>query len=392
MPFVQYSKDNAKWILTLFRDIQRLLYLPRERYEANKKCYVTRMFVNSFLFGYGILDRWGRDIYSLYTHDLWIHTPYQYSNRSLIEISAEKGERTFSLDKKIFKYLTNRKLEDGMKFHLTVYHLFLADLTWLIRTCEKEQLEAEKEYKKYKNKIEKANESIKSWIAFIPYEIIKKHKQQVDELLKVLSNYELNEYCEFEGSYIFPRTKEKNDDYWELMNCKFFSTEKLKTMDNTINCTDPLHRGNKRAAKKCSFRRCATCCSKLMEDNFNEVCFYHLRQANAKPKKRKTDGSSSNQRKRLKTSNLPISNNLSHNAMNNSTSRCENIIQHQLSFQSSNEFSNSGQSFIFQLSQNQFQKSSIQRCTHNISTVALPSTKIMSLQERSILDIVLGNN
>lgn len=83
-------------ILTLFRDIQRCLYLSREKYEKDKKRYITRLFVNSFLFGYAILNS------------------YQFAERSLLEISTERGERTFSKDKHIFKYLTNRRLEEGL--------------------------------------------------------------------------------------------------------------------------------------------------------------------------------------------------------------------------------------------------------------------------------------
>jgi len=114
LPFVKYNINNARCILTLFRDIQRCLYLSREKYEKDKKRYITRLFVNSFLFGYAILNRWGRSAYTLYTHDIWCHTAYQFAERSLLEISTERGERTFSKDKHIFKYLTNRRLEEGL--------------------------------------------------------------------------------------------------------------------------------------------------------------------------------------------------------------------------------------------------------------------------------------
>lgn len=78
LPFVKYNINNARCILTLFRDIQRCLYLSREKYEKDKKRYITRLFVNSFLFGYAILNS------------------YQFAERSLLEISTERGERTFS--------------------------------------------------------------------------------------------------------------------------------------------------------------------------------------------------------------------------------------------------------------------------------------------------------
>lgn len=222
------------------------------------------MFVSTFLFGYSALSRWGDDIYSLYFHTIWLHVSAQFAQTSLIELSTEKGERSFATDKLIFKYYTNRIFEDGTYLKCLLIHL--ADVTWILRVLEEEKLndklyDQNTSYER-KNRIQKDSEQIRYSNEFIPSVVVKKYKNQVDLLLNEIKKYNLEHFIihNVDGSISF-KTGDKDAPERSSFQRDHFFYEKNEQLEKEI--------------KRASRTKCFKCCTRFS----HQMCIHKMCKA-----------------------------------------------------------------------------------------------------------------
>jgi hypothetical protein len=111
LPCIKQNRDNAAWILGLFRMIAIIYYYS----EEDLKPYHNVVFVfATLLYFHAILARFGHSGMNHYLFDIAIEAPWQLFEFSGPRTSTERGEQQNGIAKNFLQTQTNRKKLEGM--------------------------------------------------------------------------------------------------------------------------------------------------------------------------------------------------------------------------------------------------------------------------------------
>src|SRR5688572_16465340 len=73
-----------------------------------------RFWIVTFLHGVYCKLRWGKEIMSLYLHNIWIHWPLQFDKLEFVKEETDSSEAWLATLKRILRYNTDRKKEHAL--------------------------------------------------------------------------------------------------------------------------------------------------------------------------------------------------------------------------------------------------------------------------------------
>ena len=194
LPCIWYEKQQAKLIIETWLEIQFICYKGinciflflfnlgmKTQVKSRQLC--LRFWLATFVHGLYCIRRWGKQVMSLYLHNIWIHWPKDFEKIEFSQEGTDLHEAWLSTVKRILKYMTNKKEGDSL-------------IELIIRTSMQDQdfQNTEKSW----NKIGKAFQNY-NWIE---YKISSTHiSSSLDDWKYFLNRINSAGYSEEKGDY-----------------------------------------------------------------------------------------------------------------------------------------------------------------------------------------------
>ena len=130
-----------------------------------------RFWIVTFLHGLYTIQRWKDEIMSLYLHNIWIHWPKDFRKIDFQQEGTDIHEAWLAICKKILRYNTDRKKENGLSELMT--RLAIEDLVNKETVIKEEKWDKiSKAFKQYKWReifipAEKVVQFKNTWLCFI---------------------------------------------------------------------------------------------------------------------------------------------------------------------------------------------------------------------------------